>query len=239
MEPLAIIFDLDDTIVDDSGAVAECWDQVCREAALLDGIDPDALLHAIELERDWFWSDPARHRIGRLDLRAASTRIVEQALRSLGFDLPGRGAQIANRYRDLREEGICLLPGALETIDWFRSRGVRLGMATNGATAGQRAKLERFGLSPYFDRIVIEEEFGHGKPALQVYEALFTSLGAAPEKTWFVGDNLELDVAAPQSLGAYAVWVDRSGVGLTGSWSRSLISVTSRGPVGKVGSGPC
>jgi putative hydrolase of the HAD superfamily len=29
-----------------------------------------------------------------------------------------------------------------------------------------------------------------------------------------VGDNLELDVAAPQSLGAYAVWVDRSGVGL-------------------------
>ncbi len=41
-----------------------------------------------------------------------------------------------------------------------------------------------------------------------MYEALFASLGAEPAETWSVGDNLEWDVAAPQALGAYGIWVD-------------------------------
>ncbi len=167
--PEAIIFDLDDTIINDSGAVAASWDEVCREAATrIKGLDPAALLAAIERDRDRFWSDPACHREGRLDLRAASTRIVEQALGSLGYDIPGAGAEIANRYRDLREERISLFPGAIETIERFRSKGIRLGMATNGNADGQRAKIERFGLAQYFDRIIVEGEFGRGKPHREV-----------------------------------------------------------------------
>jgi len=38
--------------------------------------------------------------------------------------------------------------------------------------------------------------------------ALFASLGAEPARTWSVGDNLEWDVGAPQSFGAYGIWVD-------------------------------
>jgi len=213
--PEAIILDLDDTILDDSGAVNESWEQTCREsAARIDGLDPFALLGAIERERDWFWSDSVRAREGRLDLRVASTRIVDQALVSLGYDLTGAGAEIANRYRDLREERISLFPGAIETIEWFRSLGIRLGMATNGSAAGQRAKIERFGLAQSFDRIVVEGEFGRGKPHREVYEELFTSLDAHPGKMWSVGDNLEWDVGAPQSLGVYGIWVDGAGGGL-------------------------
>jgi len=213
--PEAIIFDLDDTIVDDSSDVAACWEQTCREAAArIAGLDPIALRATIDRERDWYWADPARHRVGRLDLRAASTRIVEQALLSLGYDLPGAGAEIANRYRDLREERITLIPGAVDTLAWFRGKGVRLGMATNGSATGQRAKIERFRLAPYFDHIIVEEEFGLGKPEREVYEALLASLSASPAKTWFVGDNLELDVGAPQALGMYGIWVDGPGEGL-------------------------
>jgi putative hydrolase of the HAD superfamily len=213
--PEAIILDLDDTILDDSSAVTESWEQTCREAAArIDSLNPVALLIAIERERDWFWADPARHREGRLDLRAASTSIVDQALGSLGYDLPVAGAEIANRYRDLREERITPFPGAIETIEWLRSQGIRLGMATNGSAAGQRAKIERFGLAQYFDRIVVEGEFGRGKPHREVYEELFTSLAAHPGKVWSVGDNLEWDVGAPQSFGVYGVWVDGAGGGL-------------------------
>ena len=213
--PEAIIFDLDDTIVDDSSDVAACWEQTCREAAArIAGLSPVVLRAAIERERDSFWSDPGRLLTGRLDLRAASTSIVGQALCSLGLNVPVAAAEIANRYRDLREDRITLLPGAIETLGWFRSRGVRLGMATNGSSAGQRAKIDRFGLAPYFDRIIVEGEFGFGKPEREVYEALFASLGASPANTWFVGDNLECDVAAPQALGVYGIWVDGSKGGL-------------------------
>jgi putative hydrolase of the HAD superfamily len=214
MIPPAIVFDLDDTIVDDSSGTEMCWQLTCEEAASrASDLNPGRLLSAIQRERDWFWADPDRHREGRLNLRAASTHIVERALCELGLDA-GLAPAIANRYRDLREERVHLLPGAIETLEWFRAQGVRLGMATNGSAAGQRAKIDRFNLAPYFDRIIVEEEFGRGKPEREVYEALFDALGEDPAKTWFVGDNIHLDVAAPQALGAYAIWVDATGRGV-------------------------
>lgn len=207
--PQAIIFDLDDTILDDSSQVEECWQEACREAAgALGRLDAIALRAAIKREADWYWSDPERHREGRLDLRAASAGIVARALVGLGFDRSDVAREISDHYRDLRDDRLCLVEGAIETIEWFRSHGVRLGMATNGSAAGQRAKIERFGLAPYFDRIIVEGEFGMGKPERGVYEALFASLGSEPAKTWSVGDNLEWDVGAPQSFGAYGIWVD-------------------------------
>jgi putative hydrolase of the HAD superfamily len=69
-------------------------------------------------------------------------------------------------------------------------------------------------LGPYFEQIIVEEEFGRGKPHPEVYEALFTALGTKAREAWFVGDNLDFDVQAPQSLGAYAIWIDRAGGGL-------------------------
>jgi putative hydrolase of the HAD superfamily len=210
--PQAIILDLDDTVLDDSSGTNHCWEQSCREAALtFDGLDPRALLAGIERERDWFWGDSRRAAEGRLNLRAASTHIVDRALESLGYSVPGAASNIANRYRDLREERIGLFPGAIETIKWLRSRGVRLGMATNGSSEGQRAKIERFGLARYFDRIIVEGEFGRGKPHREVYEALFESLEADPAKMWSVGDNLEWDVGAPQAFGVYGIWVNAAG----------------------------
>jgi putative hydrolase of the HAD superfamily len=212
--PHTILLDLDDTIIDFGGNVEAAWRCVCRDACELPGLDPDALFAAIDRVRTWYWSDPERHRQGRQDLRAAGRRIVEQALHELGFMAPDLARRIAERYRDLRDEAMRLFPGAIETLERVRQRGARLGLVTNGSAADQRAKIARFALARHFDHIQIEGEFGHGKPDARVYHAALTALDATPETTWFVGDNLEWDVAAPQRLGIYAVWVDgrRSGV---------------------------
>jgi putative hydrolase of the HAD superfamily len=213
--PEAIIFDLDDTILDDSGRAGACWQAACAEAASrLPGVDAAALRQAIDRRARWFWSSPERHRAGRLDLRAATRGIVEKTFAELGLQNLEAARRLADRYRDLREESQCLADGAIDTLDWFHSRGVRLGMATNGAAIAQRTKIERFQLARYFDHIVIEGEFGRGKPHPEVYQALFTALRAHPAKTWSVGDNLEWDVAAPKSLGAYGIWVDHRRRGL-------------------------
>jgi putative hydrolase of the HAD superfamily len=55
-------------------------------------------------------------------------------------------------------------------------------------------------------RIIVEGEFGQTHHAM--LRTLFASLGAEPSKTWSVGDNLEWDVGAPQTFGAYGIWVD-------------------------------
>ncbi len=214
-KPTAMLLDLDDTIIDYGGDVEGTWRTLCAEAAgAVPGLDAAALFAAIQRIRTWFWSDPERHRQGRADLRAASRRIIEQALQTFGVDQPQLAQTMANRYRDRRDARMCLFPGAVETLRHLRSSGTRLGLVTNGTSADQRAKIERFALAQYFDHILIEGEFGCGKPEARVYEAALEALPARAEQTWFVGDNLEWDVAAPQRLGMCGVWVDTAGKGL-------------------------
>jgi putative hydrolase of the HAD superfamily len=87
-------------------------------------------------------------------------------------------------------------------------------MITNGSAAGQRGKIKRFGLAPYFESILVEGEFGLGKPHREVYETVLGALACDGAKAWSVGDNLEWDVGAPQALGVYGIWVDAAGADL-------------------------
>jgi putative hydrolase of the HAD superfamily len=213
--PAAILIDLDDTIIDDFGCVDACWNDACAEAArFISGLDPALLRRTIEREADSYWSDRTKNRIGRLDLRAATRGVVERAFASLGIDNIPTAHRISDMYRDLREERARLFPGALETLDHLRTAGVALGLMTNGAGPPQRAKLERFGLTGYFDHIVIEGEFGVGKPHESVFRTLLSALSADPSSTWAVGDNLEFDVIAPMDLGLFGIWVNARQRGL-------------------------
>ena len=62
--------------------------------------------------------------------------------------------------------------------------------------------------------MVIESEFGVGKPEERVYLYALDELDSRPSEAWMVGDNLEWDVAAPQRLGMVGIWVDSAGRGL-------------------------
>jgi putative hydrolase of the HAD superfamily len=89
-----------------------------------------------------------------------------------------------------------------------------LGLITNGSSEDQRRKLDRFGLAPYFDCILIEGENGFGKPEPEVYELALGRLGIRPQEAWMVGDNLIWDIEAPQKLGIKGIWVDFAYQGL-------------------------
>jgi len=106
-------------------------------------------------------------------------------------------------------------PGALDTLVALRQAGMPMALLTNGDAAGQRAKIERFDLAHFFDCIVVEGEFGVGKPDARVYEHALAALGAPRgRETWMVGDNLAADVGGAQALGLTGIWVDWEGAGL-------------------------
>ncbi len=211
--PRVLLLDLDDTILDDSGGSDECWLTVCSEVALeRRGIDRDELRAAIETTRRWYWSDAERHRVGRHDLRAASTRIAALALGRLDIADPALAGRIGHRYQDLRDAALRPLPGAIGTLDRLRAAGATLGLVTNGAAASQRAKIDRFDLGAYFSYIGIEGAVGVGKPCLGAYLVALRALGCAARDAWMVGDNLEWDVRAPQRLGIRGVWINPAGI---------------------------
>jgi putative hydrolase of the HAD superfamily len=209
--PRVLLLDLDDTILDDTGSVVACWTATCTQLAKRVGLEAVLLQEAIDLTRIWYWDDPERHRIGRADIRAASAHIVDLALQSLDVFDTALARLIADSYRNQRDSFICLYPGALETLRAFRERGIPMALLTNGSAAAQRGKVERFGLAPYFECILIEGEQGFGKPDERVYRRALEALGVNPPDAWCVGDNIEWDVGAPQQLGIGGVWVNRNG----------------------------
>jgi putative hydrolase of the HAD superfamily len=180
-------------------------------------LTPEALVAEIDATRTWYWDDRERHRLGRLNLDRARTEIVAMALQRHGIDAPALAAHIAICHAELRAQVMKPFPGALETLNRFRERGMRLALLTNGAGIPQRGKIERFGLASFFDCIIIEGEFGVGKPDERVYCHALRQLSVAPADAWMVGDNLEWDVGAPQQLGMTGVWVDFAGMGLPAS----------------------
>jgi len=223
--PKAILFDLDDTILPSIGRPDLAWRRAVDES-LADGAyarsAPDggaALADAILAYSREFWSDPDRHRRWRLDMRSARRQIVMEACARLGQDglatlESSQSHRIADRFTAFCEAEISIVPDAHDTLGALRRRGLRLALVTNGATAAQREKIERFALTPLFDHIQIEEEAGVGKPEAAAYRHALQALDAAPEETWMVGDNLEWEVAAPQRLGIVGVWCDHRGRGL-------------------------
>lgn len=213
--PQAVLVDLDDTILDDSGAVSRCWPKACSvHQAELGGLDPTALLESIRRTALWFWGDAERHRVGRLDLDAARAEVVAMALSELGIADPPLATRIAATYGALRDRDLRPFAGSVGTVEWLRESGCRLALVTNGAGAAQRRKIERFDLAPLFDVILIEGEMGFGKPDPRVYRRALDSLGVAPSDAWMVGDNLDWDVAPPQRLGLRGIWIDLRGTGL-------------------------
>ena len=135
-KPRAMLVDLDDTIIDYHSGVDPCWHLVCADAAdRVPGLDADDLFREILQRRDWYWSDPERHRIGRANLSAASVGIVDWSLRRLAFDLPDLAHDLGLSYRRKREERAELFPGAVEALRRFRSHGIGLALITNGTRA--------------------------------------------------------------------------------------------------------
>lgn len=211
--PHALLLDLDDTILAYESLADPSWRQVCHEHGAKLGIDGSTLHRTIMQKRQWFWNDVERATWGRRQVAQVSRTIVAEALTSLGVTDEKAATGLAAAYRVRREEAILPIPGAVEALAAFRSVGCRLALLTNGAAKHQRAKIDRFNLSPCFDTILIEEELGYGKPDPRVFESALARLSLTPQDAWMVGDNLVWDIGGAQSCGIFAIWVDAEGLG--------------------------
>ena len=212
--PQAILIDLDDTILDDSRNVTRCWRNACvAHADDLHPIAPETLHDAIEKTRAWYWADDDRHRVGRLDLTVARRDVVRLSLAALGSENLALADRIGDHYGAHRERDIEPIDGAIDTLHWLRAQGFKTALLTNGNAAGQRSKVTRFDLARHFDCVLIEGELGFGKPDPRIYRLALDTIGTSPRETWMIGDNLEWDVVAPQSLGMRGIWIDTLGAG--------------------------
>ena len=212
--PAAILFDMDDTVVDTYRASRDAWHEAAVRLADERGWDPEQASEAFFAADRWYWQDAERADWGRLNQAGARTRIAGRALDQLGWRDDGAAAWAGPFVVQERINRLQPFPGALETLVELRRRGVALALVTNGEAPSQRGKIDKVGLVPYFDAVVVEGEFGIGKPEPAVFRHALAAIGRQAREAWMVGDDLAKDIAGGRAAGLHTVWVDSRREGL-------------------------
>lgn len=83
---------------------------------------------------------------------------------------------------------------------------VKVAIITNGTVHRQKAKIMSTNLHNYFDTIIISDEVGFSKPDKRIFELALNKLNVQPEDTLFVGDDLERDISGCQNANIKGVW---------------------------------
>ena len=104
--------------------------------------------------------------------------------------------QIVDLGKSLLKMPIELLPGVKETGKY------KLVVATKGDLLDQENKLERSGLSPYFDHIEVMSD-----KTEKEYLRLLSILQIAPSELLMVGNSFKSDIQPVLSLGGYGVHI--------------------------------
>lgn len=135
------------------------------------------------------------------------TPIFEDLLARVEDERAGeRAGVLAEKYREVVNEALVPVPGVEAMLSDLRTR-YRVGLLTNGPTVAQREKLSTLGWLEAFDAVVVTGELTAGKPDPAAFEALVSALGAAPDETVYVGDEVDADVAGAKRAGVAAVQV--------------------------------
>ena len=187
----AVLFDLDDTLYEQSQWLDGAWRAVAGVGA--PGIDESALLETL-----------------RLVAAEGSDRggIIDRALARLGrADVPV--APFVEAFRRFQPSKLTPYPGVDECLAALAAV-VPLGLVTDGDPVLQASKLDALGLAHRFSVVVYSDELGGRaarKPAAAPFAAALTELGVAAHAAVYVGDRPDKDVAGAIAAGMRAVRV--------------------------------
>ncbi len=116
--PKAILFDLDDTLITQTETSETSWREIFDlYSPHFEESDRQKVLETILKSVHWFWSDPARHKRGRLDLRKARREIIAGVFLAQKIDNPLLGVMLARFPFSSPRRFRCPLSGRHRNID--------------------------------------------------------------------------------------------------------------------------
>jgi len=92
--------------------------------------------------------------------------------------------------------GIALLPGAQELLEYFQKKGFMLGLASSSAHQIIRAVLEVTGIGDYFPVICSAENEIYGKPHPAIFLSALKEMKLMPEEALVFEDSFNGAIAA-------------------------------------------
>lgn len=184
----AVAFDMDGVLVDTEKIYRKCW----LKNGLSIGI-PEAEMEQI---------------CDRLagGTKKTNAHVLKERM-GADFDyLAFRKRTIEMFENEIREHGIEVKHGVVETLRTLKDMGIKMAVATSTDRDRAEDKLIRSGLLPYFDEVICGDEIEKGKPYPDIYLKACEKLGTQPEETIGVEDSIN-GVTASNRAGLYTVMV--------------------------------
>jgi 2-haloacid dehalogenase len=105
-----------------------------------------------------------------------------------------------------------LIAGAQKTVERL-TKDSRALLITNGIAAVQRPRFSASPLLKYLSGFVISEEVGAAKPAPEIFEAAFATMGR-PDRNdvLMIGDSLTSDIKGGNDFGIDTCWFNPAGM---------------------------
>jgi HAD superfamily hydrolase (TIGR01549 family) len=185
VQRLLILFDLDNTLVDRRGTLA-----------------------------NWVADFTARHGLEVAEQADILGVVAERACPSTfdairtRYELPMSTAELWHAYCTDIAAMVSCPAEVLDGLDELRTAGWRVGVATNGAADIQRAKLRATGISERVDGVFVSEEADARKPQTRHFALAAARCGTVlGNGGWMVGDDPVNDIGGGRSAGLRTIWI--------------------------------
>ncbi|MEM9051371.1 MAG: YjjG family noncanonical pyrimidine nucleotidase [Bacteroidota bacterium] len=147
----------------------------------------------------------ALYRKGLLNKRKLRTVRFTRTLEAFEIDDEYLGDQLGTAYVEISPHKTALLPNTIEILDYLKGK-YQLHIITNGFEEVQHVKLEKSGLSPYFDKVITSEQVGARKPDPTVFHYALESSNCGTSDSLMIGDDLGADIIGAREVGMDQVY---------------------------------
>lgn len=194
----AVLFDLDDTLLDRDKAVDVMFSIILERCYKnIEEVQEDNMLQKLKMLFSFKQYDNRGY--------SNKTRVLNDFFDEYPptFRIPN--SEIIDFWNTNFPNCFSLDSSIKDVIKKVRSH-VKTAIVTNGGTQVQKAKIMKTNLDLFFEVIIVSDEVGIAKPDPGIFELALNRLDVSPESTLFVGDNLEKDIGGCQSAKIKGIW---------------------------------
>jgi len=188
----AVIFDIDDTLVDRKVAFL----RFCHYF-----IDKYSVIYPYNINKDDLISY-------MIEIDASGYGGLKNFIPELNkvWHLPISSQEFIKERNSVFGSFTVPFPESKSLLEYLKGK-YKLGVITNGYSAVQREKIRVAGLEDYFDDIIVSEESGTAKPDPKIFFMACANLKVKPDEAVYVGDYYPNDIEGAISAGITPIWV--------------------------------
>lgn len=197
----AIIFDLDNTLIDLDKHVEDALRLICNQIGIT--FEREYLTYFDELDHMlWTQTHPSSNQINQEDI---PVKRFELFFSHFGIE-----------YNDVAQANVWFKEGLVshmypiedaETIlKKLKKLGYQIYVLTNGLISLQMPRIIHTNLIGYIDKVYVSEEIGYSKPNSKAFLHVLNDNHLNKKEVIMIGDSLENDIQGANELGIQSIW---------------------------------